>query len=52
MPLLAKSMCIAARLGSSALPAAAEAYKTGGDTGTPFTIINNRGAVALGQSEL
>jgi len=46
---LAKSMRIAGQLGSSALPAVAGALKEGHDT--PFTVIGNKGAVALAKTE-
>jgi len=42
---LAKSLVLAGKLGSSALPQVAEASKAGGET--PFVIIGNQGAVAL-----
>jgi len=46
---LAKSMRIAGELGSSALPSVAEASKEGNDA--PFTVIYNRGAVALAKMD-
>jgi oxidoreductase len=48
---LAKSMCIAGALGSSALPVAAEAT-TEGKSEAPFTSISNRGAIGLAKIEV
>jgi oxidoreductase len=42
-------MRIAGELGSSALPPVAEASKEGNDA--PFTVINDRGAVALAKMD-
>ena len=46
---LAQSMCIAGALGSSALPAAAEAI-TEGKSEAQFTSISNRGAIGLAKT--
>jgi oxidoreductase len=46
--LLGKSIVQAGRLGSAALPPVAEGYKASGST--PFTVIGNKGAVALGNA--
>jgi len=46
---LARSMRIAGQVGSSALPPLAKAVREGNDT--PFTVIGNRGAVALAKTE-
>lgn len=43
---LAKSVVTAGRLGSSALPASAQATQSGKE-GATFTVINNPGAIAL-----
>jgi oxidoreductase len=48
VPILAKSIVLAGQLGSSALPPVAEASKAGQDT--PFTLIGNKGAVALAKT--
>jgi len=48
--LLGKSMVHAGRLGSAALPPVAEGYKAGDST--PFTVIGNKGAAALGNAEM
>lgn len=48
VPILAKSISLAGQLGSSALPSVAEATKAGNDT--PFTLIGNKGAVALAKT--
>ncbi|KAF4569541.1 Protein fmp52, mitochondrial [Pleurotus pulmonarius] len=47
---LAKSMRIAGALGTSALPASAEAVKAG-TSDAPLTVINNIGAIKLAESE-
>ena len=49
--MLAKSMCIAGALGSSALPAAAEATREG-KSEAQFTLISNRGAIGLVKNEV
>jgi len=46
---LAKSMRIAGQLGSSALPPVAQAMKKGNETS--FTVIGNKGAIALAKTE-
>jgi len=50
LPVLGKSVRIAGQLGSSALPPAAEASEVGEDT--PFTVISNKGAVALAKTDV
>lgn len=47
---LAKSIRIAGQVGSGALPAAAKATKEGNDT--PFTVIDNKGIIALAKTEV
>lgn len=49
MTTLAKSIRIAGTFGTSALPSVAEAKKEGSDT--PFTVIGNKGALALAKTE-
>ncbi|KZV89539.1 hypothetical protein EXIGLDRAFT_838439, partial [Exidia glandulosa HHB12029] len=49
VPVLAKSMLKAGALGSAKLPADAAATKAG-PTETPFTVMNNKGALVLAQS--
>ncbi|EGN97020.1 hypothetical protein SERLA73DRAFT_185301 [Serpula lacrymans var. lacrymans S7.3] len=51
VPLLAKSIRNAGILGSAALPVAAEAQKAGRD-GASFTLLNNKGTMALGNVEV
>lgn len=46
---LAKAMRLAGQLGSSALPAVPGVTKEGNDT--PFTVIANKGAIALAKTE-
>lgn len=46
VPTLAKSIVLAGRLGSSALPAAANATKAGKE-GEQFTVVGNAGAISL-----
>lgn len=48
--LLGKSIVNAGHLGSAALPPSAEPYKAGDST--PYTIIGNKGATALGKAEV
>lgn len=48
MSTLAKSIALAAQLGTTRLPPATAATKEGGDA--PFTVLNNAGALALAKS--
>lgn len=51
VPLLANAIIKAGRLGSSGVPAAAGLYPAGAD-GTHYSIIGNKGALALSRADV
>jgi len=53
IPVLGKSIVLAGKVGSAALPATAQATTTGGSgSGTTYTVIGNAGAVAMSPQDV